>query len=68
MADIKSKIIDALNILVKRDSAEKKVFQVRAYKKVIEELRALTKPIESGISPSLGRRPFHSSLFISSLS
>jgi hypothetical protein len=29
MADIKSKIIDALNILVKRDSAEKKVFQVR---------------------------------------
>jgi DNA polymerase/3'-5' exonuclease PolX len=45
MADIKSKIIDALNVLIRRDSAEKKVFQVRAYKKVIEELQALEKPI-----------------------
>jgi len=60
MADIKSKIIDALNILVKRDSAEKKVFQVRAYKKVIEELRALSRPIErleniDGI-PGIGKK------------
>ena len=45
MADIKDKIIDALNALVKRDTAEKKFFQVRAYKKVIEELKALGKPI-----------------------
>ena len=60
MADIKSKIIDALNILIKRDSAEKKVFQVRAYKKVIEELQALGKPIEKlenidGI-PGIGKK------------
>lgn len=60
MADIKSKIIDALNILIKRDSAEKKVFQVRAYKKVIEELRALPRPIErleniDGI-PGIGKK------------
>jgi len=45
MADIKSKIIDALTTLQSRDKAEKKIFQARAYAKAIDEIKALTTPI-----------------------
>jgi DNA polymerase beta len=48
MSDIKAKIIDAFTVLQKRDAATKPEswqFKVRAYKKVIEQLRATQKPI-----------------------
>lgn len=48
MSDIKAKIIDAFTVLQQRDAAEKgpvSQFKVRAYKKVIEQLRATEKPI-----------------------
>jgi len=48
MSDIKAKIIDAFTTLQQRDAAAKPEswqFKVRAYKKVIEQLRASQKPI-----------------------
>lgn len=48
MPDIKEKIIDAFTTLQQRDAAAKEPtwqFKVRAYKKVIEQLRASEKPI-----------------------
>lgn len=48
MSDIKAKIIDAFSVLQQRDTAAKKdnwQFKVRAYKKVIEQLRATEKPV-----------------------
>jgi len=48
MSSIKAKIIDAFTVLQQRDAAEKgpvSQFKVRAYKKVIEQLRATDKAI-----------------------
>jgi DNA polymerase beta len=48
MSSIKAKIIDAFTVLQQRDAAEKGEhwqFKVRAYKKVIEQLRATEKSI-----------------------
>lgn len=48
MSDIKAKIIEAFTVLQQRDTAAKEPtwqFKVRAYKKVIEQLRATDKPI-----------------------
>lgn len=48
MSSIKAKIIDAFTVLQQRDAAEKgpvSQFKVRAYKKVIEQLRATEKAI-----------------------
>ena len=48
MSDIKAKIIDAFTVLQQRDTAAKEPtwqFKVRAYKKVIEQLRATENPI-----------------------
>lgn len=48
MSDIKAKIIDAFTVLQQRDTAAKEPtwqFKVRAYKKVIEQLRATEKSI-----------------------
>ena len=48
MSDIKAKIIDAFTVLQRRDAAAKEdnwQFKVRAYKKVIEQLRATEKRI-----------------------
>ena len=48
MSDIKAKIIEAFTVLQQRDAAAKEPtwqFKVRAYKKVIEQLRATEKPI-----------------------
>lgn len=47
MSDFKQKIIDALDILRRRDLADKKVWEPRAYKKAIEQLRITDKPITS---------------------
>jgi len=47
MADIKAKIIEALDILRRRDLADKKKWEALAYKKAIEELRVLEGPITS---------------------
>lgn len=48
MSDIKAKIIEAFTILKQRDTDAKEAtwqFKVRAYKKVIEQLKATEKPI-----------------------
>lgn len=45
MSDIKAKIIDALGALLKRETLNKAFFKVKAYKKVIEELKISVKPI-----------------------
>ena len=45
MSDVKEKVINALTILMKRETVNKAVFKVRAYKKVIEELKISNKPI-----------------------
>lgn len=48
MSDIKAKIIEAFTVLQQRDAAAKPEswqFKIRAYKKVIEQLRATEKPI-----------------------
>lgn len=43
--DYKPIIIEALDTLRKKDVAEKRPFQARAYKKVLEQLAALTIPV-----------------------
>jgi len=45
MSDIKAKIIDALGALLKRETLNKAFFKVKAYKKVIEELKISALPI-----------------------
>ncbi len=45
--DYKQTIIDALDILRKRDQAEKQTFKARAYQKVITQLKELQTPIKS---------------------
>jgi DNA polymerase/3'-5' exonuclease PolX len=48
MSDIKAKIIEAFSVLQQRDAAAKEdnwQFKVRAYKKVIEQLRATEKSV-----------------------
>jgi len=48
MSDIKGKIIEAFTVLAQRDAAAKEdnwQFKVRAYKKVIAQLRATEKPV-----------------------
>ena len=47
MSNVKPAIIDALNVLMKREVLNKAVFKVRAYKKVIEELKISDKPIHT---------------------
>ena len=47
MADIKAKIIEALDVLRKREVASKEHFKARAYKKVIDELKVIERPITS---------------------
>jgi DNA polymerase beta len=39
MSDVKQTIIDALDVMRRRDVAEKKTFQARAYSKVIEQIK-----------------------------
>jgi len=45
--DYKQTIIDALDVLRKRDQAEKQAFKARAYQKVITQLKELQTPITS---------------------
>ena len=45
--DYRPLIIAQLDVLRKADIARKKVFQVRAYAKVIEQLKAMTTPVTS---------------------
>ena len=45
MDDIKTKIIDALDILRRRDLGAKEFFKAKAYKKAIDELKIFDKPI-----------------------
>lgn len=45
MSDIKAKIMDALTTLMKRETLNKAFFKVKAYKKVVEELKISDKPI-----------------------
>lgn len=47
MSDVKSTIIEALSVLVKRETLNKALFKVRAYKKVIDELKISEKPIRT---------------------
>jgi DNA polymerase beta len=47
MSDVKSTIIEALSVLVKRETFNKALFKVRAYKKVIDELKISEKPIRT---------------------
>jgi DNA polymerase/3'-5' exonuclease PolX len=43
--DYKKPIIDALDILRKKEVANKEIFKSRAYQKVINQIRSLSKPI-----------------------
>jgi hypothetical protein len=43
MTDYKPIIIDALETLRKMDTAEKRGFQARAYKKIIDQLKTMTE-------------------------
>lgn len=45
--DYKPLILNALETLRKKDTAEKRVFQARAYKKIIDQLKTTTKPVHS---------------------
>ena len=45
--DYKNTIIDALDVLRKRDIADKAIFSARAYTRVINQLKTLTIPITS---------------------
>ena len=47
MTDYKQLIIDSLDILRKRDIADKQPFKARAYSKVISQLQSLSTPIYS---------------------
>jgi len=47
MSDVKATIIEALGVLMKRETFNKAFFKVRAYKKVVEELKISDKPIRS---------------------
>lgn len=45
MSNVKATIMDALTALMKRETLNKAFFKVKAYKKVIEELKISDKPI-----------------------
>ena len=47
MTDVKATIIDALGVLMKRETLNKAPFKVRAYKKVVDELKISDKPIRT---------------------
>jgi len=47
MTDYKPIIIDALETLRKMDTAEKRGFQARAYKKIIDQLKTMKDPVHS---------------------
>lgn len=47
MTDFKTTIIDALDMLRRKEESARAYFKVKAYKKVIEELRLLDKPIKT---------------------
>jgi DNA polymerase/3'-5' exonuclease PolX len=47
MTDYKPIIIDALETLRKMDTAEKRGFQARAYKKIIDQLKTMKNPVHS---------------------
>lgn len=47
MTDFRSLIIEDLEILRKKEQQDRNVFKVRAYDKVLKELRALNKPIKT---------------------
>lgn len=44
---VKAKVLEALGVMLKQEAANKVVFKVRAYKKLIEELRSSQLPITS---------------------
>jgi DNA polymerase beta len=47
MDDVKAKVLEALGLLLKRETVNKAFFKVRAYKKVIDELKISNAPIKS---------------------
>jgi len=47
VSDYKPLILNALETLRKKDVAEKRVFQARAYKKVIDQLKTLERPVHT---------------------
>jgi len=47
MTDFKKTIIDALDMLRRKEESARAFFKVKAYKKVIEELRLIDKPIHT---------------------
>ena len=46
-SDVKAKVLEALGVLLKQESVNKDVFKMRAYKKLIEELKSSPLPITS---------------------
>jgi DNA polymerase beta len=60
MSDVKSSIIEALGVLMKRETLNKSPFKVRAYKKVIDELKMSTNPIRTladlDVIPGVGEK------------
>ena len=46
-ADYKPLILNALETLRKKDTAEKRTFQARAYKKIIDQLKTMEGPVHS---------------------
>lgn len=47
MDDYKPIIVNALETLLKKDTAEKRIFQARAYKKILDQLKTIQTPIRS---------------------
>ena len=47
MSDFKKTIIDALDLLRRKEESNRAFFKVKAYKKVIEELRLVDRPIKT---------------------
>jgi DNA polymerase/3'-5' exonuclease PolX len=47
MSDFKKTIIDALDLLRRKEESNRAYFKVKAYKKVIEELRLVDRPIQT---------------------
>jgi DNA polymerase/3'-5' exonuclease PolX len=47
VSDYKPLILNALETLRKKDTAEKRVFQARAYKKIIDQLKTMEKPVHT---------------------
>jgi DNA polymerase/3'-5' exonuclease PolX len=47
VSDYKPLILNALETLRKKDTAENRVFQARAYKKIIDQLKTMEKPVHT---------------------